>query len=214
MLFNNAIVVFALSVSVNAYPQPYPNKCGDQVCPADKAKCCEVIVNGVAELGCFAECPPIQALERRQAYPNKCGDQVCPADKAKCCEVIVNGVAEIGCFAECPPIQALERRQAYPNKCGDQVCPADKAKCCEVIVNGVAEIGCFAECPPIQALEHPQAKLRNREEPPATTAASPPIPTFGPKCGDSFFCPVGQVCCPDALYHCADPDKVSEQCPW
>ncbi|KAH7246656.1 hypothetical protein BKA59DRAFT_420210 [Fusarium tricinctum] len=161
MLFNNAIIVFALSVSVNAFPQPYPNKCGDQVCPADKAKCCEVIVNGVAELGCFAECPPVQALERRQEYPNKCGDQVCPADKAKCCEVIVNGVAELGCFAECPPIQALQ----------------------------------------------------NREEPSATIAASPSIPSFGPKCGDSFFCPVGQVCCPDALYHCADPDKVSEQCP-
>ncbi|KAG5655396.1 hypothetical protein KAF25_006899 [Fusarium avenaceum] len=117
MLFNNAIVVFALSVSVNAFPQPYPNKCGDQVCPANKAKCCEVIINGVAEIECFAECPPVQALQ-------------------------------------------------------------------------------------------------NREEPLATTAASPSIPSFGPKCGDSFFCPVDQVCCPDALYHCADPDKVSEQCPW
>ncbi|KAH6949173.1 hypothetical protein DER45DRAFT_650062 [Fusarium avenaceum] len=116
MLFNNAIVAFALSVSVNAFPQPYPNKCGDQVCPANKAKCCEVIINGVAELGCFAECPPVQAL-------------------------------------------------------------------------------------------------KSHEEPLATTVSSS-IPTFGPKCGDSFFCPVGQVCCPDALYHCAEPDKVSEQCPW
>ena len=76
MIFNTAIVVFALSVTANALPQTYPNKCGDQVCPADKAKCCEVIVNGVAELGCFAECPPVQALQRRQPYPNKCGDQV------------------------------------------------------------------------------------------------------------------------------------------
>src|SRR5688572_11135319 len=72
MLFNNAIVAIAVSVAVNALPQTYPNKCGDQVCPADKSKCCEVIVNGVAEIGCFAECPPIQALQRRQTYPNKC----------------------------------------------------------------------------------------------------------------------------------------------
>ncbi|KAF5228830.1 hypothetical protein FAUST_10804 [Fusarium austroamericanum] len=165
MLFTNAIVAIALSVSVNAMPQPYPNKCGDQVCPADKAKCCEVIINGVAELGCFAECPPIQALQRRQPYPNKCGDQVCPADKSKCCEVIVNGVAEIGCFAECP---------APPS--------------------GEVNFG-------------------RRDEPVATIAASPPVATFGPKCGDSFFCPVGKVCCPDALYECADPDKISEQCP-
>ncbi|CAG7558813.1 unnamed protein product [Fusarium equiseti] len=164
MLFNNAIVAIVLSVAVNALPQTYPNKCGDQVCPADKAKCCEVIVNGVAEIGCFAECPPVQALQRRQ-YPNKCGDQVCPSDKPKCCEVIVNGGFEIGCFEECPaPPSAKE-------------------------------------------------KLRRREQPTATTAASPSIATFGPKCGDSFFCPVGQVCCPNALYHCVDPDKVTQQCP-
>ncbi|KAJ4197111.1 hypothetical protein NW759_016354 [Fusarium solani] len=97
-------------------------------------------------------------------------------------------------FALSVAVNALP--QTYPNK----------AKCCEVIVNGVAELGCFAECPPVPALQR-------REQPTATTAASPSIPTFGPKCGDSFFCPVGQVCCPNALYHCADPDKVSLQCP-
>ncbi|KAF9766096.1 hypothetical protein IL306_001526 [Fusarium sp. DS 682] len=111
-------------------------------------------------------------------------------------------------FALSVAVSALP--QPYPNKCGDQVCPADKPKCCEVIVNGVAEIGCFAECPAPPSV---QAKLRHREQPTATTAASPSIPTFGPKCGDSFFCPVGQVCCPNALYHCADPDKVGQQCP-
>ncbi|EXK83548.1 hypothetical protein FOQG_12244 [Fusarium oxysporum f. sp. raphani 54005] len=100
--------------------------------------------------------------------------------------------------------------QKYPIKCGDSVCPADKPKCCEVLVNGDLEIGCFEECP---ALPPVQAKLRHRAQPTITIAASPPIQTFGPKCGDSYFCPVGQVCCPNALYHCADPDKVAQECP-
>ncbi|KAI5457298.1 hypothetical protein BGZ63DRAFT_408052 [Mariannaea sp. PMI_226] len=162
MIFNYAIITFALSAAVSAMPQAYPNKCGDQVCPADKSKCCEVIVNGVAELGCFAVCPPVQELQRRQSYPNKCGDQVCPADKSKCCEVIVNGVAELGCFAECPLVEQSTTTAAAAA---------------------------------------------------TTTTAAPSTPTFGPKCGDSFFCPVGKVCCPNALYHCADPDKVNQECP-
>ncbi|KAG5982251.1 hypothetical protein E4U55_002142 [Claviceps digitariae] len=130
-----------------------------------------------------------------QSYPNKCGDQVCPADRPKCCEVIVNGVAELGCFSECPPVSSsnnLQRRQSYPNKCGDQVCPPDRAKCCEVIFNGIAELGCFDVCPAV------------------TASAVAPAPTFGPKCGDSFFCPVGKICCPNRLYTCAD---TADQCP-
>ncbi|KAI5459687.1 hypothetical protein BGZ63DRAFT_425656 [Mariannaea sp. PMI_226] len=47
MIFNYAIIAFALSAAVNAIPQGYPNKCGDQICPADKPNCCEVIVNGL-----------------------------------------------------------------------------------------------------------------------------------------------------------------------
>lgn len=44
-----------------------------------------------------------------------------------------------------------------------------------------------------------------------TTIVCPPAQ--GPMCGDSFFCRVGQICCPNMDFHCADPDKVGEQCP-
>ncbi|KAI5461697.1 hypothetical protein BGZ63DRAFT_386450 [Mariannaea sp. PMI_226] len=93
--------------------------------------------------------------------------------------------------------------QAYPNKCGDTVCPADKPKCCSVLNNGEFELGCFAECPSTTTTATTST----------STTAPPSAPTFGPKCGDSFFCPVGKVCCENALYHCADPGKQSQQCP-
>ncbi|KAK4090596.1 hypothetical protein VFPBJ_06280 [Purpureocillium lilacinum] len=87
----------------------------------------------------------------------------------------------------------------YPNKCGDMVCPTDKPLCCGVYFDGNLELECVAgqTCPPIQ---YPST---------TTTAAPPPAtPTFGPKCGDSFFCKPGQVCC--TLYTCAD---TPDQCP-
>lgn len=79
----------------------------------------------------------------------------------------------------------------YANRCGDNLCPKDKPTCCEVTRNGVPTLDCFDKCPP-----------------PDQAGGAPP-----PKCGDSFFCPVGKVCCPNALYHCADPDKIGQQCP-
>ncbi|KAL3959385.1 hypothetical protein ACCO45_007547 [Purpureocillium lilacinum] len=59
----------------------------------------------------------------------------------------------------------------------------------------------------------PQAEYPNKcgdMYPSTTTTAAPPpaTPTFGPKCGDSFFCKPGQVCC--TLYTCAD---TPDQCP-
>jgi hypothetical protein len=89
--------------------------------------------------------------------------------------------------------------QPYPDKCGDMVCPPDKARCCSVPFNGGVGLECLAECPPQQPLTTMATVV---------TSAPPAMPTFGPKCGDSFFCKPGQVCC--TLYTCAD---TPEQCP-
>ncbi|KAG5937386.1 hypothetical protein E4U53_008205 [Claviceps sorghi] len=124
-----------------------------------------------------------------QSYPNKCGDEVCPADKPECCEIIVDGEAELGCFVQCPPespSDRLHRRQGHPGQCNDQVRAAETAECREVRVRGVAKLGL------------------------GVLSGTPPAATSGPKCGDSFFCPVDEICCPDRLYTCAD---TIDQCP-
>ncbi|KAJ6440198.1 cytosolic Fe-S cluster assembling factor cfd1 [Purpureocillium lavendulum] len=98
----------------------------------------------------------------------------------------------------------------YPDKCGDMVCPSDKPKCCGVYYNGGVGLECMAgtTCPPIQYPTHTtMITTTSPTPPPATTTATPPT-KFGPKCGDSFFCKPGQVCC--TLYTCADSQ---EQCP-
>ncbi|KAH6688458.1 hypothetical protein F5X68DRAFT_231086 [Plectosphaerella plurivora] len=92
---------------------------------------------------------------------------------------------------------------SYPDKCGDMVCPSDKPLCCSVPFNGGVGLECLAKCPPMQGFPTTMATV-------VATApagqATPPI--FGPKCGDSFFCKPGQVCC--TLYTCAD---TPEECP-
>lgn len=140
-----------------------------------------------------------------QQYPNKCGDQVCPTDKPECCAVLVNGVEELGCFAVCPkPPQQLQQRQQQGVECGDSIYCKNTQLCCTVIYNGVEERGCYdgPTCPPLVS---PTTITT------VTTTSTPaPAATFGPKCGDSFFCPVDQVCCPNKEYTCAD---TVDQCP-
>lgn len=143
-----------------------------------------------------------------QSYPNKCGDQVCPSDKPNCCAVNVNGVEELGCFAVCPnpppPSQQLQQRQTQGVECGDSIFCKPNQLCCAVIYNGVEERGCYdgPQCPPL----NPATTMTTV----TTTTAASPAATTGPKCGDSFFCPVGKVCCPNKLYTCAD---TVDQCP-
>ncbi|KAJ5936031.1 hypothetical protein N7454_005329 [Penicillium verhagenii] len=118
-------------------------------------------------------------------------------------------------FALSITVSTLARPHDYANRCGDNLCPEDKPTCCEVTRNGVPTLDCFDKCPPPdQTRGAPPDQTRGT--PPDQTRGAPPDPTRSPppaKCGYSFFCPIGQVCCPNALYHCADPDKISQQCP-
>jgi hypothetical protein len=91
--------------------------------------------------------------------------------------------------------------QSYPDKCGDMVCPSDKPLCCEVPFNGGVGLECLAKCPPLAFPTTMTTVV-------STATQAPPPPAFGPKCGDSFFCKEGQVCC--TLYTCAD---TPEECP-
>ncbi|OAQ62454.1 hypothetical protein VFPPC_06923 [Pochonia chlamydosporia 170] len=139
-----------------------------------------------------------------QQYPNKCGDQVCPSDKPKCCAVNVNGVEELGCFASCPSQPKPLQRRQQGVECGDSIFCKPNQLCCAVIYNGVEERGCYdgPTCPPL----NPATTMTTI----TTTTPAAAAATFGPKCGDSFFCPVGKVCCPNKLYTCAD---TVDQCP-
>lgn len=85
---------------------------------------------------------------------------------------------------------------ANPNKCGDMICPRDKPECCVVTRDSVPTLGCLSgnQCPP-------------------SNRVGGGSPASGPKCGDSFNCPVGKICCPNTQFHCVDPDKVHQQCP-
>ena len=61
-IIKSTAIAFALAATVSAAPPPYPNKCGDMVCPTDKPLCCGVYYNGGVGLECMAgtTCPPIQ----------------------------------------------------------------------------------------------------------------------------------------------------------
>ncbi|UNI19430.1 hypothetical protein JDV02_005614 [Purpureocillium takamizusanense] len=125
---------------------------------------------------------------------------------------IIKSAVLVAALAGTTAVSALPQAAQYPDKCGDMVCQPDTPLCCGVYYNGNIELECVAgkTCPPIQ---YPtKTTTTATPTPPATTTTSstapPASPTFGPKCGDSFFCKPGQVCC--TLYKCAD---TPEQCP-
>ena len=96
-----------------------------------------------------------------------------------------------------------QRQQGQGVECGDSIFCKPNQLCCAVIYNGVEERGCYdgPTCPPL----NPATTMTT-----STTTAAAAAATFGPKCGDTFFCPVGKVCCPNKLYTCAD---TVDQCP-